>query len=177
MANTNTKINMPPLLSPNCDIVVSGQRNDVVKAVSEINNIYKTLEQKCKSINVSVPREKHRLVIGPRRRGLDEIFEQTKVAVEPPTDPDSDEFTLRGCAADLGRALTMIFQKASRSTTEEVTAPQWLHKLLIGRKGNALASIKKGCEAVSLNDLVPIIMAFGTMFFFLGSCRLSNQWG
>ena len=149
MNNTKARIKVPPLSSPSSAIVVSGQKNEVAMAVSAINGIYEDRKRRCSSMAAQVQRDKHRLVIGYRKSGLDEIFEKTGVIVEPPGDPDSEEFTLRGYPEDLGRALTMVYQRASKSVTEEVTAPQWLHSMLIGKKGTALTSLKEGCKSVS----------------------------
>ncbi len=146
---TNTKINIPPSHIQADDITVSGKKADVAKATAEIKKIFQERSQRCTTIPAIIQREKHRLVIGYRGSGLSEILDQTGVVVEPPSDPDSEEFTLRGYPEDLGKASTMVFQRASRSATEEVTAPQRLHKLLIGKKGAAVAMIREGYEAVS----------------------------
>ncbi|CDS37530.1 high density lipoprotein receptor hdl [Echinococcus multilocularis] len=148
MEKTGAKISIPLPKKPGCGIKVSGKKSEVVKAVSEINNIYKACEERCTTIPCLVQRDKHRLVIGHRKSGLQEIFDKTGVVVEPSEDPESEEFILRGYPEDLGLATTLIFKRASSSTTEGIVAPQRLHKLLIGKKGNALASILDGYAAV-----------------------------
>ncbi|VDD84192.1 unnamed protein product [Mesocestoides corti] len=145
---TNTKITIPSTDSSNCDIIITGKKDDVKKALTEINNIYRIRSQRCATISVPIPPEKHCLVVGHRGYGLSEIFEKTNVVVEPPQNPDDEDFVLRGFPEDLGRATTMLYQQASSSATGEVTAPHRLHKMLIGKKGACLASICDGYQAV-----------------------------
>ncbi|VDK23124.1 unnamed protein product [Taenia asiatica] len=151
MEKTGARISIPLSKKPNCDIKVTGKKNEVAKAVSEINKIYKAHEERCTTITCSVQRDKHRLVIGFRKSGLEEIFDKTGVVVEPPEGPENEEFILRGFPEDLGLATTLIYKRASSSTTECIVAPQRLHKLLIGKKGTALASIREGYAAVRID--------------------------
>ncbi|KAL5107661.1 Vigilin [Taenia crassiceps] len=151
MEKTGAKVSIPLLKRPNCEIRVFGKKKEVAKAVFEINKIYKAHEERCTTITCSVPRDKHRLVIGFRKSGLKEIFDKTGVVVESPEGPDSEEFILRGFPEDLGLATTLIYKRASSSTTECIVAPQRLHKLLIGKKGSALASILEGYTAVRVD--------------------------
>lgn len=148
MGKTGARISIPLLKKPNCDIKVFGKKNEVAKAVSEINKVYKAHEERCTTITCSVQRDKHRLVIGLRKSGLHEIFDKTGVVVEPPEGPESEDFILRGFPEYFGHAMTLIYKRASSSTTESIVAPQRLHKLLIGKKGAALASILEGYAAV-----------------------------
>ncbi|VDM33646.1 unnamed protein product [Hydatigera taeniaeformis] len=153
MERTGARISIPSARSPNLDIKVSGKKNEVAKAVSEITKIYKAREERCTTITCSVQRDKHRLVIGFRRSGLQEIFDKTGVFVEPPEDPEGEEFVLRGFPEDLGLATTLIFKRASSSATKCIVAPQRLYKLLIGKKGSALNSILEGYAAVRVGFL------------------------
>ncbi|KAL7058604.1 hypothetical protein AAHC03_013542 [Spirometra sp. Aus1] len=136
---------------PGDHVAVSGKRKEVAQAVQEILKIYKSRAERCTTIPAVIQREKHRMVIGDRNSGIQKILEETNVSLEPPVDSDSDEFTLRGFPEDLGRALTMVFKRASSSTTEEISAPQRLHRILIGRKGASLSSLREGYEAVRID--------------------------
>ncbi|VDL95499.1 unnamed protein product, partial [Schistocephalus solidus] len=136
---------------PGDHVTVSGKRKEVALAVQEISKIHKSRADRCTTIPAVIQRDKHRMVLGARNSGIQEILEETNVSLEPPVDSDSDEFTLRGFPEDLGRALTMVYKRASSSTTEEVSAPQRLHRILIGKKGASLTSIREGYEAVRID--------------------------
>ncbi|CAL8097425.1 unnamed protein product [Calicophoron daubneyi] len=146
---TDVKINVPPPGSAATVITVSGKREGVEQAVSEIQAIYEEAKLS-KTIPVRVKKSQHRLVFGPRGSGLSEILAATGVSVELPTDPTSEEITLRGRPEDLGRALSMVFERAESSVTEEILAPHRFHKILIGKKGSAVAELLEGYERVRL---------------------------
>ncbi len=84
-------------------------------------------------------RAQHRYVIGTQRRGLSEILKETGVSVEiPPEGSDSDTITLRGDPARLGEALAMVYAKATSVIIAQLACPSWLHKFIIGPKGQTL---------------------------------------
>ncbi|KAF7274690.1 hypothetical protein GWI33_012635, partial [Rhynchophorus ferrugineus] len=84
----------------------------------------------------------HKYVIGPKGSTIAEILEQTGVSVEiPPGDSSTDTITLRGPSEKLGGALTLVYQKASSVRSSDVEAPSWLHKYIIGKKGQRIKEI------------------------------------
>ncbi|TGZ46594.1 hypothetical protein CRM22_011100 [Opisthorchis felineus] len=144
---TLTKINFPPPNIPANIITVSGKREGVLQASEEMRAIYEQVKL-YKTIPVRVKRSQHRLVFGPRGSGLADILAQTGVSVELPTDDTSEELILRGRPEDLGRALSMVYERAESSITEEISASNRFHKLLIGKRGSALAELREGYERV-----------------------------
>ncbi|OON14045.1 KH domain protein [Opisthorchis viverrini] len=144
---TLTKINFPPPNIPANIITVSGKREGVLQASEEMRAIYEQVKL-YKTIPVRVKRSQHRLVFGPRGSGLADILAQTGVSVELPTDDTSEELILRGRPEDLGRALSMVYERAESSITEEIPASNRFHKLLIGKRGSALAELREGYERV-----------------------------
>lgn len=81
-------------------------------------------------------------VIGPKGNSLQEILERTGVSVEiPPSDSISETVILRGEPEKLGQALTEVYAKANSFTVSSVSAPSWLHRFIIGKKGQNLAKI------------------------------------
>ena len=91
---------------------------------------------------------------------LDEILKTTHhhqvscsfsgVSVEmPPLDSDLETITLRGEPDKLGRALTQVYEKASSVVSAEVDAPRWLHRFIIGRKGQNIRKITQDLPKVS----------------------------
>ena len=56
----------------------------------------------------------HRYVIGSRGSGIQDILRQTNVSVEmPPLESESETITLRGDQEQLGKALTLVYDKVS----------------------------------------------------------------
>ncbi|KAM7542660.1 hypothetical protein Aperf_G00000013839 [Anoplocephala perfoliata] len=143
---TGAKIAIPPSALPATEIVVSGKKKEVDEAVSQINEVVDSMKKTYSCIQIDVSRDKHRYVIGSRN----EIFEQTGVLVEPPDSPDSDKLTVRGIAENIGKALSLVFRKASSIESVEVSAPHRLHRLLIGKGGTAVREITKDYSDVSV---------------------------
>lgn len=96
---------------------------------------------------MEVPKSQHRHVIGFKGNTIAEILQKTGVSVEmPPSDSTTDTITLRGPQDKLGLALDMVYNKANSVLATTVSAPAWLHKYVIGRKG---ANIKKITQDLS----------------------------
>lgn len=90
---------------------------------------------------MEVRKSQHRYVIGPKGSNLSEILGLHGVSVEvPPLESPSETITLRGDQEKLGPALTLVYSKANSVVVDEVEAPSWLHRFIIGRKG---ANVKK----------------------------------
>ncbi|KAL8583524.1 hypothetical protein ACOMHN_054840 [Nucella lapillus] len=133
---TGARINVPPASVDKDEIVVSGEKEGVAKCKQAIMSIYEEKKRKCQTVSVEVKKSQHRYVIGPRGNGIQDILQNTDVAVEvPPLDSPSETITLRGEQDKLGPALTMVYSKANSVQTSEVSAPSWLHRFIIGKKG------------------------------------------
>uniref|UniRef100_A0A8D1HEH7 Vigilin n=1 Tax=Sus scrofa TaxID=9823 RepID=A0A8D1HEH7_PIG len=99
-------------------------------------------KKKTTTIAVEVKKSQHKYVIGPKGNSLQEILERTGVSVEiPPSDSASETVILRGEPEKLGQALTEVYAKANSFTVSSVSAPSWLHRFIIGKKGQNLAKI------------------------------------
>ena len=68
----------------------------------------------------------------------------------PPLDRDLETITLRGEPDKLGQALTQVYEKASSVVSAEVDAPRWLHRFIIGRKGQNIRKITQDLPKVFL---------------------------
>ncbi|XP_010784612.1 vigilin-like, partial [Notothenia coriiceps] len=103
------------------------------------------------TIAVEVKKSQHKYVIGPKGNTLQEILEKTGVSVEiPPSDSSSETVILRGEPDRLGQALTEVYAKANSYTISSVTAPSWLHRFIIGKKGQNLAKITQQMPKVHI---------------------------
>ncbi|VEL40462.1 unnamed protein product [Protopolystoma xenopodis] len=93
--------------------------------------------------------------------GLAEILAATGVSVEmpPPIGQPNDSqrggntsstetVVLRGYPESLGRAISMVYERAESSVTEEIAVPCRFHPILIGKSGTGLEVIREGYEKV-----------------------------
>ncbi|XP_041066757.1 high density lipoprotein binding protein a isoform X2 [Carcharodon carcharias] len=142
MQETGTRINIPPPSVLKNEIVITGEKEQVAQAVSRIKRIYEDKKKKTTTIAVEVKKSQHKYVIGPKGNSLQEILERTGVSVEiPPSDSNSETVILRGEPDKLGQALTEVYAKANSFTVASVNAPAWLHRFIIGKKGQNLSRI------------------------------------
>jgi len=135
-AETGAKINIPPPSVNKNEISLSGEREGVAKARDYIMRVYEEKKRTCHTIQVEVKKQQHRYVIGPKGQSLQDIFKQTGVSIEmPPSDNPSETITLRGEQEKLGPALTLLYEKAHSEIDDELDAPSWIQKYIIGPKG------------------------------------------
>lgn len=142
MDETGVKINVPPPSVQSDEIVVSGEKEGVMKCKATIMAIYEEKKRKCQTVSVEVRKSQHKYIIGPRGNSLQEILATTGVSVEVPSlDDPSETITLRGEQDKLGPALTMVYSKANSVVFADVHCPDWLHKYVIGKKGATVRNI------------------------------------
>ncbi|GMT13662.1 hypothetical protein PFISCL1PPCAC_4959, partial [Pristionchus fissidentatus] len=148
----NIKINIPPPVSNNEIIMITGEREGVLTAAAKIRAIVAEKEAICKSLTVTIARAQHRYIVGRQRAGIADILKTTGVSVEmPEVDTTSDVITLRGDPARLGDALTLVYAKASSTITAQSKVPLWMHRLLIGPKGATLAALVPNRQKVDID--------------------------
>ncbi|XP_061744399.1 vigilin-like isoform X1 [Nerophis ophidion] len=142
MQETGARINVPPPSVNKTEIVITGEKEQVALAVALIKKISEDKKKNATFIAVEVKKSQHKYVIGPKGNTLQEILDRTGVSVEiPPSDSNSETVILRGEPDRLGQALTEVYAKANSYTASSVTAPSWLHRFIIGKKGQNLAKI------------------------------------
>lgn len=151
MQETGTRINIPPPSVNKTEIVFTGEKEQLAQAVARIKKIYEEKKKKTTTIAVEVKKSQHKYVIGPKGNSLQEILEKTGVSVEiPPTDSSSETVILRGEPEKLGQALTEVYAKANSFIVSSVSAPSWLHRFIIGKKGQNLAKITQQIPKVHI---------------------------
>ncbi|XP_047399971.1 vigilin isoform X1 [Sciurus carolinensis] len=151
MQETGTRINIPPPSVNRTEIVFTGEKEQLAQAVARIKKIYEEKKKKTTTIAVEVKKSQHKYVIGPKGNSLQEILERTGVSVEiPPSDSASETVILRGEPEKLGQALTEVYAKANSFTVSSVSAPSWLHRFIIGKKGQNLAKITQQMPKVHI---------------------------
>ncbi|PWA28929.1 hypothetical protein CCH79_00012951 [Gambusia affinis] len=148
---TGARISIPPPSLPKDEIVITGEKEAVALAVNRIRAIYEDKKRKTTTISVEVKKSQHKYIIGPKGNTLQEILEATGVSVEmPPLDSASETIILRGEPDKLGPALTQVYAKAKSVMVVEVSAPAWLHRFIIGKKGQNIGRITQQLPRVHI---------------------------
>ncbi|XP_056607167.1 high density lipoprotein binding protein a [Triplophysa dalaica] len=151
MQETGARINVPPPSVNKTEIVITGEKEQVALAMVKIRKIYEEKRKNATTIAVEVKKSQHKYVIGPKGNTLQEILERTGVSVEiPPLDSSSETVILRGEPDRLGQALTEVYAKANSYNVSSVSAPSWLHRFIIGKKGQNLAKITQQMPKVHI---------------------------
>ncbi|KAK3718445.1 hypothetical protein QZH41_014445 [Actinostola sp. cb2023] len=149
MEQTGVVINIPPPSMQKDEMTVAGEKEGVATAVKMITSIYEEKKRKTTTVSIEVRKTQHKYVIGPKRSTIQEILAVTGVSVEVPhPDSDSETITLRGDPDKLGMALTQVYEKANSVVSAEVEAPRWLHRFIIGRKGQNIRKITQDLPKV-----------------------------
>lgn len=144
---SGARINIPPPSIMKDELTVAGDKECVQKAVQIIMDIYKAREKHCKTVSVEVKKSQHRYVIGQKGSGINEILRRSEVSVEmPPIDSDNETITLRGDPDKLGNGLTLVYERANSMIATELDAPRWLHRFIIGRKGENIRKITQDLD-------------------------------
>ena len=144
MAETGAKINIPPPSVNKNEVHISGETGAVAAAKEAIMRLVADKKKKCQTVHVEVKKQQHRYVIGPKGQTLQEILKQTGVSIEMPAlENQSETITLRGEQEKLGPALTMLYEKAHSEVDDEIDAPAWLQKYIIGPKGSHFQEISQ----------------------------------
>ncbi|XP_035508607.1 high density lipoprotein binding protein a isoform X1 [Morone saxatilis] len=151
MQETGARINVPPPSVNKTEIVITGEKEQVALAVAMIKKVSEDKKKNATTIAVEVKKSQHKYVIGPKGNTLQEILDKTGVSVEiPPSDSSSETVILRGEPDRLGQALTEVYAKANSYTVSSVSAPSWLHRFIIGKKGQNLAKITQQMPKVHI---------------------------
>ncbi|XP_072522982.1 vigilin [Salminus brasiliensis] len=148
---TGARISIPPPSLSKDEIVITGEKEAVAMAIARIRAIYEEKKRKTTTISVEVKKSQHKYIVGPKGNTLQEIMESTGVSVEmPPLDSSSETIILRGEPDKLGPALTQVYAKAKSVMVVEVTAPAWLHRFIIGKKGQNISRITQQLPKVHI---------------------------
>ncbi|KTG45664.1 hypothetical protein cypCar_00001801 [Cyprinus carpio] len=155
---TGARISIPPPSVPKDEIVITGEKEAVAMAIARIRAIYEEKQKrKTTTISVEVKKSQHKYIVGPKGNTLQEILENTGVSVEmPPLDSASETIILRGEPDKLGPALTQVYAKAKSVIVVEVIAPAWLHRFIIGKKGQNIGRITQQLPKMARMDYAEI---------------------
>lgn len=155
---TGTKIRIPPAIAKDDNlIVVTGEKEGVAEAKRTIVAIYNDCMANIKDTSMQVPKEQHKYILGRGGQTLQDMFESTGVWIEcscldsnhtkvPPHESDSETIKLLGEPGKLGKALSLVYEKANSVQRVNMNAPAWLHKYLIGKKGENINRLRENFQ-------------------------------
>ncbi|CAG4910185.1 unnamed protein product [Colias eurytheme] len=150
--DTGARIHIPPASTQSDEIVIAGEKNGVLAAKAQVEQIYEEMAKKCSTVRVEVPKSQHKYVVGARGLTIQEILKETGVSVEmPPPDSPTGTITLHGPHNKIGLALSKVCEKANSVKTATVDAPTWIHKYIIGKDGTNIKRITQGLSKVHVD--------------------------
>ncbi|XP_045491427.1 vigilin [Colias croceus] len=149
---TGARIHIPPASTQSDEIVIAGEKNGVLAAKAQVEQIYEEMSKKCSTVRVEVPKSQHKYVVGARGLTIQEILKETGVSVEmPPPDSPTGTITLHGPHNKIGLALSKVCEKANSVKTATVDAPTWIHKYIIGKNGSNIKKITQDFSKVHVD--------------------------
>jgi len=150
----NLRVNVPPASVQKDEIVITGDREDVAKATAKLSAIYKEMKENCTKIEIEISKTQHRFIIGPKGRTLQDILAETGCAVElPRPDALSETVIIRGLPDKIGAALNAVYNKANSVVIKKIRAPKWLHRYIIGKKGESIRALNEKYPKVQIDFL------------------------
>uniref|UniRef100_A0A3Q1K7Z3 Vigilin n=1 Tax=Anabas testudineus TaxID=64144 RepID=A0A3Q1K7Z3_ANATE len=151
---TATKIAIPRPDDPSANIRITGTKEGIEKARHEILLI--SAEQDKRAVErLSLEKAFHPFIAGAYNRLVQELSQETgaRISIPPPSLP-KDEIVITGekeaVALALNRIRAIYEDKAKSVMVVEVTAPAWLHRFIIGKKGQNIGRITQQLPRVHI---------------------------
>uniref|UniRef100_A0A7N6B8T4 Vigilin n=1 Tax=Anabas testudineus TaxID=64144 RepID=A0A7N6B8T4_ANATE len=151
---TATKIQIPRPDDPSNQIKISGTKEGLEKAKHEILLI--SAEQDKRAVErVNIDKVYHPFITGAYNKLVGEIMQETGARINvPPPSVNKTEIVITGEKEQVALAVAMIKKiyedKANSYTVSSVSAPSWLHRFIIGKKGQNLAKITQQMPKVHI---------------------------
>uniref|UniRef100_A0A4W6D2T7 Vigilin n=1 Tax=Lates calcarifer TaxID=8187 RepID=A0A4W6D2T7_LATCA len=151
---TATKIAIPRPDDPSANIRITGTKEGIEKARHEILLI--SAEQDKRAVErLSLEKAFHPFIAGAHNRLVQELSQETgaRISIPPPSLP-KDEIVITGekeaVALAVNRIRAIYDDKAKSVMVVEVTAPAWLHRFIIGKKGQNIGRITQQLPRVHI---------------------------
>uniref|UniRef100_A0A3B3ZCV3 Vigilin n=1 Tax=Periophthalmus magnuspinnatus TaxID=409849 RepID=A0A3B3ZCV3_9GOBI len=151
---TATKIQIPRPDDPSNQIKISGTKEGLEKAKHEILLI--SAEQDKRAVErVNIDKVFHPFITGAYNKLVSEMMQETGARINvPPPSVNKTEIVITGEKEQVALAMAMIKKiyedKANSYTVSSVSAPSWLHRFIIGKKGQNLAKITQQMPKVHI---------------------------
>uniref|UniRef100_A0A671R3K8 Vigilin n=1 Tax=Sinocyclocheilus anshuiensis TaxID=1608454 RepID=A0A671R3K8_9TELE len=151
---TATKIAIPRSDDPNANIRITGTKDGIEKARHEIQLI--SAEQDKRAVErLSFEKAFHPFIAGAYNQLVQEVSQETgaRISIPPPSVP-KDEIVITGekeaVATAIARIRAIYEDKAKSVIVVEVIAPAWLHRFIIGKKGQNISRITQQLPKVHI---------------------------
>uniref|UniRef100_A0A8C7WRF9 Vigilin n=1 Tax=Oryzias sinensis TaxID=183150 RepID=A0A8C7WRF9_9TELE len=151
---TATKIAIPRPEDPSTSIRITGTKEGIEKARHEILLI--SAEQDKRAVErLSLEKAFHPFIAGAHNRLVQELSQETgaRISIPPPSLP-KDEIVITGekeaVALAVNRIRAIYEDKAKSVMVVEVSAPAWLHRFIIGKKGQNIGRITQQLPRVHI---------------------------
>ncbi|XP_050758845.1 vigilin isoform X2 [Gymnogyps californianus] len=151
---TATKIQIPRPDDPSNQIKITGTKEGIEKARHEILLI--SAEQDKRAVErLDVEKVYHPFIAGPYNKLVSELMQDTGTRINiPPPSVNKTEIVFTGEKEQLAQAVARVKkiyeEKANSFTVSSVSAPSWLHRFIIGKKGQNLAKITQQMPKVHI---------------------------
>uniref|UniRef100_A0AAR2ILC3 Vigilin n=1 Tax=Pygocentrus nattereri TaxID=42514 RepID=A0AAR2ILC3_PYGNA len=151
---TATKIAIPRPDDPNTNIRITGTKEGIEKARHEILLI--SAEQDKRAVErLSLEKAFHPFIAGAYNRLVQELSQETGARISiPPPSLLKEEIVITGekeaVAMAIARIRAIYEEKAKSVMVVEVTAPAWLHRFIIGKKGQNISRITQQLPKVHI---------------------------
>ena len=120
----DVKIQFPKVeqnVSSCSEFSIAGERSMVLRCKEKMLNLHDNLVNSTKTLSISIPKKQHKLIIGPKGRNANAIFENTGCVVEIPTASEkSDQVVILGAENNLKTALAEVLEFANSVLIGEV---------------------------------------------------------
>jgi len=156
---TNAKVDLPASGSDSDIIILTGKKEDVLKAQQKIQQI-QSEQADVVSCDLIIPAKIHNTIIGAGGKLIQSIMDDCGgVHIKfPDANSGSDKVNIRGPKDDVDKAKKLLVnlsnEKQLNSLTAEVRAKPEHHKFLIGRQGANIQSVrdKTGARIIFPNE-------------------------
>uniref|UniRef100_A0A672SEV3 Vigilin n=1 Tax=Sinocyclocheilus grahami TaxID=75366 RepID=A0A672SEV3_SINGR len=151
---TATKIQIPRPEDPSNLIKISGTKEGLEKAKHEILLI--SAEQDKRAVErMNIEKVYHPFITGAYNKLVGEWMQETGARINvPPPSVNKTEIVITGEKEQVALAMAKIKkiyeEKANSYTVSSVSAPSWLHRFIIGKKGQNLAKITQQMPKVHI---------------------------
>jgi len=156
---TNARVDLPDSGSDSDIIILTGKKEDVLKAQKKIQQI-QSEQADVVSLDLMIPAKIHNTIIGAGGKLIQSIMDDCGgVHIKfPDANSGSDKVNIRGPKDDVDKAKQLLVslsnEKQLNSLTAEVRAKPEHHKFLIGRQGANIQSVrdKTGARIIFPNE-------------------------
>uniref|UniRef100_A0A4W3IEM7 Vigilin n=1 Tax=Callorhinchus milii TaxID=7868 RepID=A0A4W3IEM7_CALMI len=151
---TATKIQIPRPDDPSNQIKITGTKEGIEKARHEILLI--SAEQDKRAVErINIEKVYHPFIAGAFNKVSGEMMQETGTRINiPPPSVNKNEIVITGEKEQVAQAVTRIKriyeEKANSFTVATLTAPAWLHRFIIGKKGQTLSRITQQTPKVHI---------------------------